>query len=156
MFGMSSDHGRLPRMTEDLSRFLFGTTSRETTAGDRGGGGCSAAKLDVIHELLSDDDSGERTGSRGAPSAEETPWHPRSAVGSNNSVPGGSEAAMARSSKNSSLLMNSMTTVSSSESAGQQSPLWRRHGPPPPSRPHEPSQSATPASRKPRLERHES
>jgi len=146
MLGMSSDHGRLPRMT-DLSRFLFGTTSRETAGDD--GGGVSAAKLDVpchvVHELLLPDDSGERTGSRGAPPVEETPWHPCSAAGSNNSVPGRSEAAMARSSNNSSLLMNSMTTVSSSESAGQQSPLWRRHVPPP-SRTHEPSQSATPAA----------
>lgn len=103
MFGMSSDHGRLPRMT-DLSRFLFGTTSRETA----GGGGGAAAKLDVlghaaVHELLpDDDDSGERTGSRGAPRpAEETPWNrSRSAAVSNNSVPGGSEAAMARSCNN--------------------------------------------------------
>jgi hypothetical protein len=165
MLAMSSDddHDRVPDMA-DLSRFLVGTMSRETAAGDGGG---SAPKLDndvvvhAVHKLLSS--SAACTG--GVPPAEETPLqHPdlmfssRCPVVGGNTWPGGSDAAMARSFNSSSSWMISMTTVSSSkESLGQWSSLWRRHGPPPP---HEPSlaaasQSATTSSL-PKPERHES
>lgn len=75
MLPMSSDD-RVPSMTDDLSRFLLRTTSRETA-----GGGCSAPKLDdvvVVHKLLSS--SAACTGSRGAPFVEETLQHPRPVV----------------------------------------------------------------------------
>lgn len=74
---MSSDddHDLVPDMT-DLSRFLVGTMSRETAAGDGSG---SAPKLDddvvvhAVHKLLSS--SAACTG--GVPPAEETPLqHP--------------------------------------------------------------------------------